>query len=241
MRPIAHSLSVFALALAACAPLPEPAPGPAAQGPVNLPPPGPKLSPNEAARTFASVVRRMEPVTEAECRARVPRANCDFDIRVDTRAGVPANAYQSLDNSGRPVITFTLPLITETRNADEIAFILGHESAHHIMGHIPRGQQTAMTGAILLGTLVALGGGSASSIDTAQQIGAGVGGRTFSKNYELEADQLGTVITHRAGYDPMRGAAFFARIPDPGNQFLGSHPPNASRLETVRRTAAQLR
>ena len=67
-----------------------------------------------------------------------------------------------------------------------------------------------------------------------------VGARSYSKNFELEADALGTIITARAGYDPLRGAEFFARIPDPGDKFLGTHPPNASGLDTVRRTAAGL-
>jgi len=44
----------------------------------------------------------------------------------------------------------------------------------------------------------------------------------------------------RAGYNPVRGAQFFTRIPDPGNRFLGTHPPNAQRIETVRRVNAQL-
>jgi len=56
----------------------------------------------------------------------------------------------------------------------------------------------------------------------------------------LEADRLGTVITARAGFNPVRGAEFFNRIPDPGNRFLGTHPPNAARMEIVRRTAAGL-
>jgi predicted Zn-dependent protease len=67
-----------------------------------------------------------------------------------------------------------------------------------------------------------------------------VGARTYSKDFELEADALGTVISMRAGFDPIRGAAFFTRIPDPGNRFLGTHPPNAQRIETVRRVAAGL-
>ncbi|MFT5342626.1 MAG: putative Zn-dependent protease, partial [Paracoccaceae bacterium] len=58
--------------------------------------------------------------------------------------------------------------------------------------------------------------------------------------FELEADQLGTVITYYAGYNPLVGAQFFAHIPDPGDRFLGTHPPNAARLATVRRTSAQL-
>jgi predicted Zn-dependent protease len=51
----------------------------------------------------------------------------------------------------------------------------------------------------------------------------------------LEADALGTVITKRAGYDPVRGAAFFTQIADPGDRFLGTHPPNAKRIDTVKR------
>jgi predicted Zn-dependent protease len=71
-------------------------------------------------------------------------------------------------------------------------------------------------------------------------IGAGVGARSYSKNFELEADGLGTVITHRAGFNPVKGAEYFTQIPDPGNRFLGTHPPNAQRIETVRRVAAGL-
>ncbi|HAB36898.1 MAG TPA: peptidase M48, partial [Rhodobacteraceae bacterium] len=33
---------------------------------------------------------------------------------------------------------------------------------------------------------------------------------------------------------------FFNRIPDPGNRFLGTHPPNSQRIATVERTAAGL-
>ena len=88
--------------------------------------------------------------------------------------------------------------------------------------------------------LATLGGGDATAVRTAQRVGAQVGARSFSKEFELEADALGTVITARAGYDPVRGAQFFTRIPDPGDRFLGTHPPNAARIEIVRKTAAGL-
>jgi predicted Zn-dependent protease len=77
-------------------------------------------------------------------------------------------------------------------------------------------------------------------VRTAQRLGAEVGARSYSKDFELEADALGTVITARAGFDPLRGAEFFTRIPDPGDKFLGTHPPNASRIDVVRRTVAGL-
>jgi predicted Zn-dependent protease len=135
-------------------------------------------------------------------------------------------------------VAFTLALIADARNADELAFVLGHETAHHIAGHIGRQQQNAVAGAVIFAGLATLCGGDASAVETAQRVGAQVGARTYSKNFELEADALGTIITSRAGYNPLRGAEFFTRIPDPGDKFLGTHPPNAARLDTVRRTAA---
>ena len=118
--------------------------------------------------------------------------------------------------------------------------VLGHEAAHHIAGHIGRQQQNAMAGAVIFAGIATLSGGDATAVRTAQELGAEVGARRYSKDFELEADALGTIITARAGYNPLRGAEFFTRIPDPGDRFLGTHPPNASRLDTVRRTAAGL-
>lgn len=226
--------AVSALALAACDT------APVAQAPTSAAPPPPALSANQAARSFVQVVQTVEPVAERECRARTTGVDCDFKIVVDDRPGQPPNAFQTLDKQGRPVVAFTLALIEDARNADELAFVLGHEAAHHIAGHIPRQQQNAVAGAVIFAGLAALSGGGSEAVRTAQQLGAEVGARTYSKDFELEADELGTIITARSGYDPLRGAAFFTRIPDPGNKFLGTHPPNAQRVETVRRTAAAL-
>jgi predicted Zn-dependent protease len=203
-------------------------------------PSAPALTANQAARSFVRVVQTVEPVAERECRARTSGVNCDFNIVVDDRPGQPANAFQTLDKQGRPVVAFTLALIADARNEDELAFVLGHETAHHISGHIARQQQNAVAGAVIFAGLATLTGGGAEAVRSAQQLGAQVGARSYSKDFELEADALGTIITKRAGYDPLRGAKFFTRIPDPGDKFLGTHPPNASRIEVVRKTAAGL-
>lgn len=195
---------------------------------------------SEAAQAFAQMTRTMEPVAERECRARTRGVNCDFRILVDDRRSQPPNAYQTLDDNDRPIIAFTIRLIEDARNVDELAFVMAHEAAHHIEGHIGRQRENALAGAVIFGGLATLSGGDTSSVETAQRLGASVGARSYSKEFELEADALGTIITARAGYDPLRGAEFFNRIPDPGNRFLGTHPPNAQRIETVRRTAAQL-
>ncbi|HEY9039983.1 MAG TPA: M48 family metallopeptidase [Roseovarius sp.] len=189
---------------------------------------------------FKAVVAAVEPVAERECRARTSGINCDFRIVVDDRPGRPANAFQTVDKQGRPVLAFNLALIAEVRNRDELAFVMGHEAAHHISGHLDRQRTNAMAGAILLGGLASITGASQGAVQNATDLGAGLGARTYSKDYELEADALGTIITRRAGYDPVRGAAFFTQIADPGDRFLGTHPPNAKRIETVRRVDASL-
>ena len=199
-----------------------------------------RIPASRAASNFRAVVSTVEPVAESVCRRRLPRGNCDFRIVIDDRPGQPPNAFQTLDKSGRPVIGFTVALIAEARNRDELAFVLGHEAAHHIQGHIPESQKRAVEGAVLgtvLGTVLGL---DPQGIESAQRLGGTVGARRFAKGFELEADALGTVIAHRAGYDPVRGSQFFNRIPDPGDRFLGTHPPNADRMATVRRVAAGL-
>lgn len=212
-------------------------------GPVPVPAQTPRpdrISADEAARAFVRVLGAVEPVAEQECRIRTVGVNCDFNIVVDDRPGQPANAFQTLDRQGRPIVVFTLALIADTRNEDEIAFVMGHEAAHHIAGHIDRQQQNAVAGAVVSTGLAILLGGDTATVERAQREGALVGSRIYSKDFELEADALGTIITSRAGYNPLRGAEFFARIPDPGDRFLGTHPPNARRFEVVRRTAAGL-
>lgn len=191
------------------------------------------------ARNFTQVVARVEPVAERLCRSQTNGLNCDYRILVDDRPNQPPNAFQTRDKNGRPVIVFTSALIADTRNADELAFVMGHEAAHHIANHLPRKQQSAAGGAIIGGILAAALGGQ-EMVRTGADLGASVGARAYSKDFELEADRLGTVIAHRSGFNPVRGAQYFARIPDPGDQFLGTHPPNSQRMATVRQTAAGL-
>ena len=201
----------------------------------------PTLNARTAVRNFVKVIETVEPVAEAECRARAPALNCDYLIVVDDTPGAPPNAFQTRDEEGRPVIVFTVPLIAVARNIDELAFIMAHEAAHHIEGHLTRQKQSTITGARILGGLASVvTGGREESVRAGIELGAKIGSRAFSKDFELEADALGTVIAARAGYDPVRGAQFFLRIPDPGNKFLGTHPANADRLSTVRAVAARL-
>lgn len=205
--------------------------------PVPVPEPLPQVSRSgrpQGLADFQAVVAQVEPVAEQACREIRRGANCDFNILMDADSSLPPNAYQTLDRSGRPVIGFTRALLGEMLNRDELAFALSHEAAHHIEGHIPQTVQSAQAGALLGAVLGSLAGLDQAGVEVVQNIGGTVGARRFSKGFELEADSLGAQIALRAGFDPVRGVLYFQDAADPGDRFLGTHPPNADRIRVVR-------
>ncbi|TVS05446.1 MAG: peptidase M48 [Rhodobacteraceae bacterium] len=211
------------------------------------PPPSPVTStPARPAATvtraqFDAVVRRMSPVATEVCRERSPQLRCEFTVILDDRPSQPPNAFHTRDRDGRPIIAFTDALIRELQTPDEIALIFGHEAGHHIGDHLPLIQREAQRGAILGGVAALLIGADEATARQIMDVSATVGARRYSKPIELEADRLGALIAERAGYDALRGAEIFRRIPDPGNRFLATHPPNAERLREVERTVARVR
>ena len=230
---------LMVLAMAGCVTVPQQMPGTVPEGTIRTTPE--TVSSDQKARNFVAVMQRMEPAVVQQClsRRRGP-ISCDFQFVVDDREGMEPNAFQTVDSAGRPIIGFTLSLINETQNADEIAFVVGHEASHHILGHLSAKAASARTGAIIMGTIAAATGGSTVAVRGAQDMGAQFGSRYFSKDWELQADYLGAIITSQAGYDPMRGAAFFDRLPDPGDRVLGSHPSREARKAQVARALQDL-
>jgi len=225
--------------------------------PVGSPAPGAVLpSPAGGSRSpanFARVVARVEPTAESLCReenAGAPAGWCDFRIRLDTDPSKPANAFQSIGEDGRPNVTVGIALLSEMQSDDEIAFVLSHETSHHIAGHIPKQAQQQVLGALIFGGLVAAAGSASGApasdqaIRQAMDVGAYLGARSYSQSYELEADTLGAFIAVRSGYDPERGALIFQRplLADAGGPpILSSHPASARRQATVAATAAEIR
>lgn len=229
------------LFVSACVELPQEMPGTLARIPAPEAPRPAMVSADQKARNFVSVMQRMEPAVEQQCLSRrTGPLNCDFQFVVDDRPGLEPNAFQTVDRTGRPIIGFTLSLIHETRNMDELAFVVGHEASHHILGHLDSKVASARTGAMILGSIIAAGGGDPNIVRSAQSVGAEFGSRYFSRDWELQADYLGAIIAKQAGYNPLTGAEFFDRLPDPGDRMLGTHPSRAARKMQVQRALDDL-
>lgn len=197
---------------------------------------GPSAPPQSARDkvVFSDVVAQIKPVAERQCRAQAPQIDCRFSITLVADEGLQANAYYHRLPSGAPRIVVTAALLETLQNADELALILGHEAGHHIAGHFQARSETALAEALASWIAAEEAGLQGSDLSAAAQSGAQIGGRRFSKQFELEADRLGAVIARNAGYDPVKAVAYLERAYDPGNQHMGTHPPNGQRIGLIR-------
>jgi len=182
---------------------------------------------------YYDIARRIQPAARRHCRA-AGLPNCNFAFLVDDTPGRPSNAWHTRDGT-RPVVIVSRAFFREVENVDQLAFVLGHEAAHHILNHQPRGRVDIQTAA-LTGALDAHREGG--NVTQAYQRGAVAGRLQYSQEYELEADALGARIAWEAGFDPAQGAAYFARRLNVPSPVHSTHPPNAARLAAVRRVIA---
>lgn len=214
-----------------------------------------QLSNSAAEARFARVARKVSPVGKAVCEqasAGKVGVNCNVQVAID-RDMAERNAYFTYVDQ-QPVIRLSMPLLRDTANDDEAAFVMSHEYGHLIGRHIEKKQQQALAGALLLGVIAAAATAQStpygstydsSLVSDSMELGAAAGKMAYSQSYELESDTLGTRIAYAAGYDPTAGAKFFAR-PESAKasagklSFWGTHPPDAKRVATVLATVDQI-
>lgn len=183
---------------------------------------------------FEQVAARLAPEVIGTCETADLVGNCRIRLYVSDGPDGVSNAFQSVDGFGRPFVLVTRELLAEIRNEDELALVLAHEAAHHILNHLARQRADSLEAATILAEAVEEEGATAKQVRAAREVGALVGSRLYAQEYELEADALGAMIARDAGFDALRGAQFYYRIPDPGNHALNTHPPNADRRRVVR-------
>ena len=222
-------------------------------------PPRQLASPGSGVARFERVAARVGPVARRFCEAELAKdkgIDCNVALQIDPTL-VERNAYFTYARPGNegPVIRFSIPILQDAASDDEVAFIVGHEYGHLIGQHIVKQQQQAIAGAIILGAIAAYGNASAASagqyydpnaVSDAVDAGAAIGQQAFSQTYELESDMLGTRIAYAAGYDPIKGAQFFARDEAARSQsgklsFWGTHPADAERLAVVIATTDEIK
>lgn len=150
-------------------------------------------------------------------------------------------------------------LFLVTRNENELAGVMAHETAHVTQRHLVRGMidQThaglasaaAMLAAILLGATAGRGNpGATEGAVLAAQSASIQHQINYTRTQEFEADRIGIGTMASAGYDPLGMASMFEELnrnsPDPSRvkqiEFLIDHPLSAERVAEARNRAAQI-
>ena len=120
----------------------------------------------------------------------------------------------------------------------DLAIVVGHEIAHVVAGH---GAERITQQLIAAGGALALNYGTDEMNRTEQQLIMIAYGTTttlgallpYSRLHETEADEIGLMLSARAGYDPRVAVDFWKRM-DVANEgrhpeFLSTHPSDAKR------------
>ena len=180
-------------------------------------------SPDDPTRNLASVRRRMAPVTQ-------------FKYAISISKMTEINAF-AVNESGQTLVVFTTGFLTEFGNdPDILATTLGHELAHHQLGHTDKNRQENVAFAqgatsFVLGTVanffIPFSGMLVSpAVKTATL--------TFNRDDEREADTLGMKWAMQAGYSPCGSYRFAKRMTELGKgstvTFLSTHPVNNERM-----------
>jgi beta-barrel assembly-enhancing protease len=139
-------------------------------------------------------------------------------------------------------------MIEAASNEGEMAGVMAHEISHVALRHATA-QQTKLRSPLnqILGIGAVLGGavvGGQTGAAIGQTIAAGYFLR-YSRDYETQADIVGSRIMADAGYDPRDLANMFRTIAQQGGsrgpEWLSSHPDPGNRYERINREAQALR
>jgi Zn-dependent protease with chaperone function len=139
-------------------------------------------------------------------------------------------------------------MIEAARNEGEVAGVIAHEISHVALRHGTAQASKAtkyQVGSIIGAIAGAIIGGTAGQIvSQGTQFGLGTAFLRFGREFERQADLLGSQIMARAGYDPRDMASMFQTLQEKagngGPEWLSSHPNPSNRYQAITQEAARL-
>ena len=138
---------------------------------------------------------------------------------------------------------------------EKVAFILGHEMAHALLDHSrtrasAQSAQNAITSAAWVGSIAMdlFGLGALGNLTRAATNVASAGSQflllnPWGRDQELEADRLGMMIIHWAGYDIRQIPAFWESMSKQNSNehdFFSTHPADSKRIAGMQQLIAEI-
>ena len=163
---------------------------------------------------------------------------------------IQINEVNAICYPGGKIVVFS-GILDIANTEEKLAFILGHEMAHALLDHartrISKATASAgITTAAWLGGLALdiFGNHEAGNMVRAASNAAALGSeflilKPYGRRQEIEADKLGIMITHLAGYNIDHIPIFWqdmSNISSNNHDFFSTHPTDAKRIEAMRET-----
>ena len=155
---------------------------------------------------------------------------------------------------GGKIVVFT-GILSVVNSEEELAFILGHEMAHALLDHT-RTRVSAQNTKNTLATVSwfgsfafdLIGMGGVGSLTRAAVNTADIGSQflllnPWGRDQELEADRLGMLIIHWAGYDISGVPAFWQKMSSQNANnfdFFSTHPADEKRINVMRSLVSEI-
>ena len=163
--------------------------------------------------------------------AKISKADGFKTVPITYEKDDSPNAWVKFKSQKDFSVHVTKGLMKILNTEEQIAGVLGHEIGHVKLGHYNKGVGRAV-GWTLLGIALGRAGGIAQ---TAGNLGMKLAESGFSRGQEVDADDYGTELLKRAGYDPyglyraMKAFNDNNYVTQPNG--FNSHPPTARRLK----------
>ena len=160
---------------------------------------------------------------------------------------VADNTVNAFCMPGGKIVMFS-GILSIANTEDKVAFILGHEMAHALLDHSrtkasAQTAKSAITSAAWIGSIAMdlVGLGEFGSMTRAATYAADIGSEfllmnPWGRDQELEADRLGMMIIHWAGYDISPIPAFWQSMANHNSNehdFFSTHPADSKRIAVM--------
>lgn len=156
----------------------------------------------------------------------------DWQVNVITDSTV--NAWCM---AGGKIVVYTGIIESLSLTDAQLAAVMGHEISHALREHSrEQVSQQALTsvGVSVVAGLAKFGTAGNTMLAIAAEYGLTL---PFSRSHETEADNIGTELMARAGYDPHEAVAVWEKMSALGTsstpEFMSTHPSNTSRIKNL--------
>ena len=196
-----------------------------------------------ADQAWADALRTQQVSRDAVANARIRRVGDRLvqaagltNIRWDYAVFVEESPNAFVLPSGK--IGVTTGLLALVQNDDQLAAVIGHEIGHVVAQHAAERYSSTAVTSIGLQAIQGASGDYGQAVGALGGLGAQLGVLLpFSRQHELEADQLGVDYMVRAGYRASQSIALWRLMASQRQrqtpEFASTHPSDASRIAAL--------